>query len=286
MPPSCPIKGRYKLSSTIPDRIFPRLPHHISSSHIILSSRAQQSAHQRTSTISRYNIPLLFSTRPFSSRLAPRHSSAPMATTGLDSAQCRDHVVFARTFWHHSDAAMVILVIGTFAIPGLYVLLKTISAIPKDESHNSHTAHDTSKNSRLSISPKMLVAKLVGSTILLGLTACIFTFQMLFALFTRYCIHGIVHEFHVAFVFMVAAIGAIFVLLGVVLWLVITVTFARKAASWCWNNKRRAIQLVREPVLADVKNTSPSDELQRRDEHVVGQEDVNYPASTLPPYMV
>lgn len=200
-----------------------------------------------------------------------------MAATGLNSAQCRDNAVFASPFWHHFDTAMVTFIVSTPVMATLVLLLLTTSRIPQDKS---------ARRSRLPERPMMISARFLGSMILLSLMACLFTFQILFVLFTENCLSGTIHASDTVFVAMVAGVGALFLTFAVSIWLYNAAEPIRMSWSWCWKVKRRVKKSVRESALGDIRNASQSHEVQRSDEQVIGHENNTPAAPTLPPYMV
>lgn len=229
-----------------------------------------------------------------------------MAGTGLNSPQCRSHTVYASTFWYHFDASMAVFIISFFAIPSLVFLLKTIGKIPHDQSLGQSPTYHDDFNTTLAcdhtsgditthyipdrsrpLEPRLkTVARFVGSTILLGVVACLFTFQILVALFLRYCLDGLIDTSDVVIFCSMAAMGSLSVAFGLVFWLFNTAVFVKTSISWCRTIKRRTIQPMGELALADIRSPVSSSELQRRDEQAVSQDHVKLPAPTLPPYMV
>lgn len=252
----------------------------------LLTSVPQISSQQDPST------PLLKSTLP--SRWTQRHATASMAVTGLNSSECRHYALFASTFWYHFDASMVVFITSFFAIPGLITLLTIICNIPNDESPARSPATNDSFNtnphtldkSRLPESRLMVVARLVGSTIVLGIAACLVTFQILIALFTRHCLLEMASTIEIVFVCLFAAMNVVFVAIGLSTWLASTSIIAKRFSSWCWNYRRRTMSSVKESAFDGIGDTDPSDEMQRRDQQGIGQEHVRSPTPTLPAYMV
>jgi hypothetical protein len=200
-----------------------------------------------------------------------------MAATGLNSAQCRDNAIFASTFWHHFDAAMVTFIVSTPVMAVLVLLLLTICRIPQDKS---------TRRSRLPERPMMISARFLSSTVLLSLMACLFTFQVLFVLFTENCLGGTIHTSDTVFVAMVAGVGALFLTFAVSTWLYKAAEPIRMSLSWCWKVKRRVSKSFRESASGDIRNANQSHEVQRRDEQVIGHENNKPAAPTLLPYMV
>lgn len=225
-----------------------------------------------------------------------------MAVTGLNSAQCIDYVPFASTFWHHFNATMIIFILSIFALPSLAFLIVRIGALPnhalpsapRNDNNNLRTStqpdNDDSYVSDKSkaVNPRIVVAKFVASTILLGITTCGFTFQILFALFTGYCLKGIVRPSDLVCACVVASLAAMFLVFALTVWLAITIMFVKIFASWLWDMKHRPMNSIREHASEDTTNANATTRRQSQDrnEQVNDCDPVKSALPTLPPYMV
>lgn len=183
-----------------------------------------------------------------------------MAASGLNTPRCVSHAGFVGTFFNDYEASMALFVMSNFMIPVLVVLLITVSDIGKDKeevprrmltgpsNQDAVCTSDAKAASTLwSYHPRRgqtspvdttTVARLVGSTILLGLTACLVIFQILLMLFVGYCVDGMVHKSDLLFLCTVAGVGAILVAFGLVAWLMGVVSFIQNTVRWCWYIKR------------------------------------------------
>ena len=229
-----------------------------------------------------------------------------MASTGFFSAQCRNRVPFASTFWFNFEASLTIFVISAFAIPGLLVLSNLIDSSPNDRASSApafnHPDSDTAlpthcspaldpaphipSKRRLPILRIMRLLKWMCSTTLLGIASFLLTFQILMALFTGYCLHGLVYTTDLVFICVIAAIGSVIVAVGFIVWLFSTVALVNDSIAWCLDLKRCKIEPARESALADVRDTSPAQELRRMDAEISRHQHIEPPTATLPPYMV
>ena len=205
-----------------------------------------------------------------------------MASTGLNSAQCRNHAAFASTFWHHFEASMVVFGISAFLIPGLVHLLGRVDDTPNrifqrqpptdhgtsnsglstDRNAAPIGVHHSSDKSTLPRPRHTRLVRWVYSTVLLGLAAFLLTLQVLIARFIGYCLHRPGHTSELVFVCILATIGAIVVALGLMTWFVSTAVLVNHSISWCLKIKRRATKGTREPALSDIRDTRLSRELQ------------------------
>jgi predicted membrane protein len=168
---------------------------------------------------------------------------------------------------------MAVFVVSTFVIPILVHLLTAINNVPKGDS-------------RLSKPRSTIVTKFVVSTVLIGLAACLFTFQILHVLFIGYCLKGMVYTSHLVFLAIIAAVAGILVAVGMVAWITSTIVFFISSLSWCRHIMHRAIKGAGDSASAHVRNTSSLRESRIRDEQVSTQEHVKRPAPTLTPHMV
>lgn len=229
-----------------------------------------------------------------------------MASISPFSAQCRDRVPFANTFWFNFEASVAVFVMSALAIPGLFVLSNLINSSPNDRSSSAPASnrpdsdaalpphcspaltpapHTPSKR-KLPSSRILTLVKWMCSTTLLGIASFLLTFQILMALFTGYCLHGHVYTTDLVFVCVIAATGSVIVAVGFIAWLFSTVALANDLIAWCLDLKRCKIGRVQDSALADVRDTSPPQELQRTGMEVIRHQRVEPPTATLPPYMV
>ncbi|KAF7513817.1 hypothetical protein GJ744_007868 [Endocarpon pusillum] len=229
-----------------------------------------------------------------------------MASTGPFSVQCRDRVPFASTFWFDFEASVAIFVISAFAIPGLVILSKFINSSPNDQSSSVPACNRPASDAaipphcrpaltpaphipgkkKVPISRILTLVKWMCSTTLLGVASFLLTFQILMALFTGYCLHGLVYTTDLVFVCVIAAIGSVIVAVGFIAWLFSTVALAKDFIAYCLNLKRCKIGRVQDSALADVRNTSSPQELPRTGLDVIRHQRVEPPTTPLPPYMV
>ncbi|ERF71310.1 hypothetical protein EPUS_03464 [Endocarpon pusillum Z07020] len=229
-----------------------------------------------------------------------------MASTGPFSVQCRDRVPFASTFWFNFETSVAIFVISAFAIPGVLVLSNLINSSPNDRSSSAPTCNGPDSNAaipphchpaltpaphmpgkkKVPVSRILTLVKWMCSTTLLGVASFLLTFQILMALFTGYCLHGLVYTTDLVFVCVIAAIGSVIVAVGFIAWLFTTVALANDFIAWCLDLKRCKIGRVQDSALADVRDTSSPQELPRTGSEVIRHQRVEPPTTTLPPYMV
>ena len=224
--------------------------------------------------------------------VAPGHSSASMASTGPRSAWCLQHAALVSTIRSHFNASLAVFISSTFIIPGLVLVLVAMVSkdIAKDKASrqmairhsNSGTnlpanEDDTLRNdfrisnkSRIQTPQLMPAFKWPASTTLLAAAASLYAFQILLILFM--CVD--------------TAVGGVVVLVGALVWLIITLRFATDSALWCWTIISRAAKREGQSTPEHVRNTTMLSELQRDDERGTEEEGVRSPAPTLPPYLV
>lgn len=217
-----------------------------------------------------FDAVLLTPKRSFS-KYSQEGTRTTMAADGLKSTQCQKHAAFQTTFRNHFDASMVIFILNVFIIQLSVRLLIALDNAPKNMS-------------KFSRARSTILAKLLGSTILLGIAACLFIFQILFVIFLGYCLDDPLSKTSLILTCIVAAIDGIFVSAGVVAWLGTTAVFIFSSSSWFSNIKSETEKQSRGSATADVEDTLPAGELARRDEQALCPANIQYPPPTLPPY--
>jgi hypothetical protein len=229
-----------------------------------------------------------------------------IAEMGLNLARCHDHSTFFGWFWQHLDASLIIFLMITFVIPGIVFLLVRTNGFPKDEASQKPSTergnvctegpvdrpaahgidyHTSDKGGR-SKKPVMRAVKWVGSTILMGSAAFLFTVQILLILFVGYCVGGDVRTYHLVLLCIYATVGAVCVTVGLIVWIITTVTLIADTVPSCCKIKRRAVTRVKDLALGDVRNTKPSGESVTRNGQVTSRGHIEPSTPTLPPYTV
>ncbi len=230
-----------------------------------------------------------------------------MSPTGPLAAQCGDRVPYARTFWFNFEASVAIFVISAIAIPGLLVLSNLINSSPKDQSLSAPSSNyqdsDTTlqpqphygpaptsaptipSKRRLAISQVVTLVRWMCSTILLGIASFLLTFQIHMALFTGYCLDGLIYTTDLVFICIITAIGSMIVALGFKAWLFRTVALVKDSINWCLDLKARTIQEAEDSAIADVRDMISPQEVQRMEE-VNRRQHFEPSTATLPSHMV
>jgi hypothetical protein len=206
------------------------------------------------------------------------HYNTKMASSRLNSVQCRNYGPLAVTFHQHFEGFTILFLFSIFIIVGLVQLLLHINDIRKEQFGKR------SNETRVLDSPIKIVAKFLGSTSVLGLVAGLFTFQMLFILFVAYCVEGMGWETILILFCIIAGASTFFIFLGIVAWLCSIVVLLGSCISWILNIKRPVTQRGGQAAASHTENATQLDDLQRNHELVIGQERVKSPAPTLPPY--
>ncbi len=156
--------------------------------------------------------------------------------------------------------------------------------LPANEDDTLRNDFRISNKSRIQTPQLMPAFKWIASTTLLAAAASLYAFQILLILFARHCLGLYMSD--IAFMCVDTAVGGVVVLVGALVWLIITLRFATDSALWCWTIISRAAKREGQSTPEHVRNTTMLSELQRDDERGTEEEGVRSPAPTLPPYLV